>query len=84
MAKSEWRKVPAMAHALENPDRNFSADGDREGFEFMKRWIVESKPTLPFNEAAKFRIGKAIGDAVLPSCVRPPVRHLRRRRTGPT
>ena len=72
-----------MARALENPHRNFSADGEREGFEFMKRWLAESKPALPYNEAAKFRIGKAIGDAVLPSCVRPPVRRLRTNRAGP-
>ena len=71
-----------MARALENPDRNFSADGEAEGFEFLKRWIAESAPALPYNEAAKFRIGKAIGDAVLPSCVRPPVRHLGTRRAG--
>ncbi len=72
-----------MAGALENPDRNFSADGEREGFEFMKRWIAESKPALPYNEAAKFRIGKAIGDAVLPSCIRPPVRYLGPKRARP-
>ena len=65
-----------MARALENPDRNFSADGERDGFEFLKRWIAESHPALPYNEAAKARIGKAIGDAVLPSRVRHPVRYL--------
>jgi hypothetical protein len=72
-----------MARAQENPHRNFSADCKREDFEFMKRWIAESKPALPYNEAAKFRIGKAIGDAVLPSCVRPAVRPLRTKRAGP-
>jgi hypothetical protein len=64
-----------MARALENSDRNFSADGERDGFEFLKRWIAESEPALPYNEAAKARIGKAIGDAVLPSRVHP-VRYL--------
>ena len=47
-----------------------------EGFEFLRRWIAESAPALPYNEAAKARIGKAIGDAVLPSRVRHPVRYL--------
>jgi hypothetical protein len=71
-----------MARTLENPDRNFSADGEREGFEFLKRWIAESEPALPYNEAAKSRIGKAIGDAVLPSYLRPPVRRLPTKRPG--
>ena len=71
-----------MPRALENPDRNFSADGEREGFEFLKRWIAESEPALPYNEAAKGRIGRAIGDVVLPSYIRPPVRYLRTRRAG--
>ena len=71
-----------MARTLENPDRNFSADGERDGFEFLKRWIAESHPALPYNEAAKVRIGKAIGDAVLPSFLRPPVRRLPTKRTG--
>jgi hypothetical protein len=73
-----------MARALENPDRNFSADGDAEGFRKLKRWLAESDPALPYNEAAKFRIGKAIGDAVLPSCVRPPVRYVATKRAGPS
>jgi len=55
-----------MARALENPGRNFSADGERDCFEFLKRWILQSEPALPYNEAAKARIGRAIGDAVLP------------------
>ena len=71
-----------MARALENPDRNFSADGEREGFEFLKRWIAESAPALPYNDAAKTRIGKAIGDAVLPWHLRPPVRRLPTKRAG--
>ena len=65
-----------MRRTLENPDRNFSADGEREGFEFLKRWIAESEPALPYNEAAMARIGKVIGDAVLPSRVRAPLRRL--------
>ena len=72
-----------MARALENPDRNFSADGERDCFEFLKRWILQSEPALPYNEAAKARIGRAIGDAVLPSYIRPPVRYLRTKRAGP-
>lgn len=69
-----------MIRALENPDRNFSADGEREGFELLKRWIAESQPALPYNEAAKSRIGKVIGDAVLPSRIRPPVRRVASKR----
>ena len=65
-----------MARALENPGRNFSADGERDCFEFLKRWILQSEPALPYNEAAKARIGKIISDAVLPSRVRAPVRRV--------
>ncbi len=65
-----------MPRALENPDRNFSTQGEPEGFKFLKRWIAESEPALPYNEAAKFRIGKAIGDAIFLPCVRAPVRYL--------
>ena len=65
-----------MMHVFENPDRNFSIDSEREGFEFLKRWIAESQPALPYNEAAKSRIGKAIGDSVLPRHLRPPIRRL--------
>jgi hypothetical protein len=82
MLRGTGIKGDAMARALENPDRDFSADGEREGFEFLRQWITESDPALPYNEAAKFRIGKAIGDAVLPSCIRPPVRHLPTKRAG--
>jgi hypothetical protein len=72
----------AMARTLENPDRNFSAEDEREGFEFLQRWIAESEPALPYNEAAKVRIGKAIGDAVLPSYLRPPFGDLPVKRAG--
>jgi len=72
-----------MARALENPDRNFSADGDPADFKSLKRWLAESEPAMPYNEAAKARIGRAIGDAALPSYLRPPVRHLPTKRTGP-
>jgi hypothetical protein len=65
-----------MARYLENPDRNFSADGEREDFEFLRRWVSESKPALPYNEAAKARIGKVISNAVLPSRLRTPLRLL--------
>jgi hypothetical protein len=72
-----------MARSPDNPDCNFSADGDPEGFNGLRRWLAESKPALPYNEAAKFRIGKAIGDAVLPSRVRVPLRRLGPKRAGP-
>ena len=72
-----------MARALENPDRNFSADGDPDDFGSLKRRLAESEPAMPYNEAAKARIGRAIGDAVLPSYLRFPVRHLPTKRVGP-
>ncbi len=65
-----------MARALQNPDRNFSADGDAEDFEGLRRALDNSEPALPFNEAARTRIGKLISDAVLPSRVRTPMRRL--------
>jgi hypothetical protein len=66
-----------MARALENPDRTLSADDDAEdNFEGLRRAFDNSKPALPFNEAAKVRFGKVIGDAVLPSCLRAPVHRL--------
>ena len=73
-----------MARALENPDRNFSADGDPEdSFESLRYALANSEPALPFNEAAKTRIGKLISDAVLPSRVRTPVRRLGVKHRGP-
>ena len=67
-----------MARAFENPDRNFSADGDTEdGFESLRHLLDNSEPALPYNEAAKARIGKIISDAVLPSRVRTPMRRGR-------
>ena len=73
-----------MAHARENPDRNFSADGEAEAnLDGLRDVIDHSKPALPFNEAAKVRFGKVIGDAVLPSCLRAPVRRLGVKRPGP-
>ena len=66
-----------MARELQNPDRNFSADGDpKEKLDGLRDVLDHGEPALPFNEAAKVRIGKAISDAVLPSCVRAPVRRL--------
>jgi len=66
-----------MARALENPDRNFSADGDPEdSFESLRYALANSEPALPFNEASQARIGKVIADAVLPSRVRAPLRRL--------
>jgi hypothetical protein len=73
-----------MARVRDNPDRNFSADGEaEENFEGLRDALDLSQPALPFNEAAKIRIGKVIGDAVLPSCVRAPVRRLGSKRDGP-
>ena len=66
-----------MARASDNPDRNFSADGDAENsFESLRFALVHAGPALPYNEAAKARIGKVIADAVLPSRVRAPLRRL--------
>ena len=73
-----------MARALDNPDRNFSADGaPEENLARLKDALGHSEPALPFNEAAKVRIGKVISDAVLPSCVRAPARRLSGKRNGP-
>ena len=72
-----------MARALHNPDRNFSANGEAEDFENLRAALDFSEPALPFNEAAKVRIGKAISDAVLPSCIRAPARRLSGKRNGP-
>jgi hypothetical protein len=66
-----------MARAPENPDRNFSADGDaEEDFAALRHTLDLGKPALPYNEAAKLRFGKVITDAVLPARVRPPVRRV--------
>jgi len=54
-----------MARTPENPDRNFSADGDAEDdFESLRRMLDRSEPALPFNEAAKVRFGKIISGAL--------------------
>ena len=72
-----------MAHTRENLNQNFSADDEAEAdFDGLRDVIDHSKPALPFNEAAKGRIGKMISDAVLPSCVRAPVRRLGGKRDG--
>jgi len=66
-----------MARSLDNPDRNFSANGDAdEDLAALRRALLHSEPALPFNEAAKVRIGKIISNAVLPSRVRAPLRRL--------
>ena len=44
--------------------------------------LNNSEPALAFNEAAKVRIGKIITDAVLPSCIRKPLRRLSSHRNG--
>jgi hypothetical protein len=76
-----------MARTLSNPDRNFSANGeaeeDFEGLRDLRAALDFSKPILPFNEAAQVRIGKVIGDSVLPSRIRRPVRRLASKRNGP-
>lgn len=66
-----------MARARDNPDRNFSANGDAEDdFESLRFALAHSGPALPYNEAAKGRIGKLIAHAVLPSRLRAPLRRL--------
>jgi hypothetical protein len=73
-----------MARALQNPDRNFSANGEPEkDFQSLRHALDFDKPALPYNEAAKLRIGKLITDAVLPACIRPPARRVGTRRSGP-
>jgi hypothetical protein len=60
-----------MARALENPDRNFSADGDaEENFESLRYALDHSKPALPFNEAARVRFGKVISSNQIRACTR--------------
>ena len=71
-----------MAHASETPDRALPEGQPDENFEGLRGALDLSKPALPFNEAAKARIGKTIGDAILPSCVRAPVRRLAGKRDG--
>ena len=73
-----------MARARQNPDRNFSANGDAEdNFESLRDALNNSEPALAFNEAAKVRIGKIITDAVLPSRIRTPMRRLKGKHDGP-
>jgi hypothetical protein len=62
-----------MARIPENPDRNFSANGDVEDFERLKKEIEGTSPALPYNEAAQARVGKVISAARL----------NRKRRRGP-
>ena len=72
-----------MAHARENLNQNVSAESDAEAnLDGLRDAIDHTKPALPFNEAAKVRIGKMISDAVLPSCVRAPARRLGGKRDG--
>ena len=55
-----------MAREPQNPDRNFSADGDaeKENLESLRNSLDHTEPALPYNEAAKLRIGKVISGAV--------------------
>jgi hypothetical protein len=72
-----------MAHAPETPDRNLFPEAQPgENYEGLRGVLDFSKPALPFNEAAKARIGKTIGDAVLPSRIRAPARRLAGKRDG--
>jgi hypothetical protein len=73
-----------MARTLANPDRNPSATrAGEDSFENLRSELARSGPALPYNEAAKARIGKLIADAVLPSRIRAPVRRLKSKRDGP-
>ena len=61
-----------MAREPQNPDRNFSADGEpEENLEGLKNALDHSEPALPFSEAAKARIGKVISGAVRRSQQKP-------------
>jgi hypothetical protein len=72
-----------MARSPKTPDRALFPEGrPDESFKDLRDALDLSKPALPFNEAAKARIGKAIGDAVLPSRIRAPARRLAGRRDG--
>jgi len=74
-----------MARAPETPDRNlFPEDQPDQNFKDLRDVLDLSKPALPFNEAAKARIGKVIGDAVLPSRIRAPARRLAGKRETAT
>jgi hypothetical protein len=54
-----------MAREPQKPDRNFAADSDpEENLEGLRNALDHSEPALPFNEAAKLRIGKVISGAV--------------------
>jgi len=84
MQRRAFERPRAMTRASENPDRNSSAERAAAGdLKTLRHALDHSEPALPFNEAAKVRIGKAITDAVLPSCVRPPARRLAAKRAGP-
>ena len=65
-----------MARDPEKPQGVDAAEGDEDAFAQIRRAMAEGEPALPYNEAAKLRIGKIITDAVLPDCVRQPVRHV--------
>jgi hypothetical protein len=71
-----------MTPTLENPDRNFSASGDAEGLDGLRRALPTAEPAMPYNEVAKRRIGKVIADAILPACLRRPPRHVGTKRTS--
>ena len=55
-----------MTRSLENPDRNFFADGDAdEILAALKHALHHTEPASPFSEADKIRIGKIISGAML-------------------
>ena len=55
-----------MARELQNPDRNFSTDGEpEENLEGLRDALYHSEPALPFDEAARLRIGQVISGTVL-------------------
>jgi predicted lipid carrier protein YhbT len=53
-----------MARKPQDPDRNLSAGDPEENLEGLKNALDHSEPALPYNEAAKLRIGKVISDVV--------------------
>ena len=54
-----------MAREPQKPNRNLAADSDpEENLESLRDALEHGEPALPFNEAAKLRIGKVISGAV--------------------
>jgi hypothetical protein len=53
-----------MDWALENADRNFSADGANEGLAKLRDLLKTSEVADYFDDVARMRIGRAISTAV--------------------